>query len=129
MNRLSSKQSHLKDYKSLILEQDVLCMSGPFINQFNSKEEFELQLKQLIQLWELQRITVSFYSSLIRTYVGSLSMRELYLLLWSGTLTTSDVHKRLRKNLFQIQNSGTFRKDVADLEEVVMVGVGGIDDG
>ena len=129
MNRLSSKQSHLKDYKSLILEQDVLCMSGPFINQFNSKEEFELQLKQLIQLWELQRITVSFYSSLIRTYVGSLSMRELYLLLWSGTLTTSDVHKRLRKNLFQIQNSGTFRKDVADLEEVVMVGVGGINDG
>ena len=79
-------------------------------------------------MWELQRVTVNFYSSLIRAYVGSLSTRELYLLLWSGTMTTSDVHKRLRKNLFQIQDSERFRKDVTDLDELVMVGTQGMDD-
>ena len=126
INRLSSKQSHLTDYKLVILQQDVMYLADPFITKFNSKDEFELHLRQFIQLWELQRATVNFYSSLIRTYVGSLSTRELYLLLWSGTLTTSDVHKRLRKSLFQIQDSERFRNDVADLEELVMVGVRGM---
>ena len=128
INRLSSKQSHLADYKSIILQQDVMCLIGPFIEQFTSKDEFELHLRQFIQLWELQRVTVNFYSSLIRAYVGSLSTRELYLLPWSGTMTTSDVHKRLRKNLFQIQDSERFRKDVTDLDELVMVGTQGMDD-
>lgn len=43
-------------------------------------------------------------------------------------MTTSDVHKRLRKNLFQIQDSERFRKDVTDLDELVMVGTQGMDD-
>lgn len=123
IHRVSSKCSLHSDYKSIVLQQDAAPLLDAFVQEFDSQEEFEMRLKQLLHLWELQKATVSYYSSLIHMCVGSISTRELYLLLWNGTMSTSDVHKRLRHNLLQIQDSEQFRKNVLSLEELVLVGI------